>query len=132
MKTNLFKPWLFFIAIFLINMSSNSQTPYQNSSIVSTWISEEDIYWKLTFTTDNKCYQYYKNSLIETDSFSISNTTPQCGIIVPVNSYTSYLQLTNLLLGDITCYEINGITNKSLSLRVIDKGGVIVFIRQFP
>ena len=132
MNTNLLKHWLFLIAIFLTNISSNSQTPYQNSSIVSTWISEEDVNWKLIFTTSNKCYQYDKNTLIETDTFSISNTTPQCGITVPIDNYTKYLQLKNVLSGDITCYEINGITSASLSLRVIDKGGSMVFIRQIP
>ena len=132
MKTNLSKSWLFLIAIFTTNISSNSQTPYKNSSIVSTWISEEDTNWKLTFTTNNKCYQYYSNTLIETDTFSISNTTPQCGITVPIDKYTNYLQLKNMLSGNITCYEINGITSACLSLRVVDKGGSIVFIRQIP
>lgn len=102
----------------------------QNSSIVGTWVSEKDRRWKLVFTADLKCKQYYENELNETDSYVISNTSPQCGETVPIEEHTSYLQLTNLADGDKICYEINGISPAILSLRVVDRGGAMVFKRQ--
>lgn len=131
METKSLKHWLpFMLFLFFSTIVVNSQTLYKNSSIVGTWVSEDDSNWKLIFTADNKCYQYYSNSLTETDSFIISNTSPQCGVRVPIDNYTSYLQLINTQNAETICYEINGITDKNLSLRVIDNGGAIVFVKQ--
>ena len=104
--------------------------PHQDSTIVGTWISEEDSSWTLMFTAGNKCFDYYEEALTDSSTYSISNTSPQCGQNVPVGNYTEYLQLTSLKNGDKTCYEVNGITSKTLSLSVIDKGGAFVFNRQ--
>ena len=101
----------------------------QNSSMVGLWISEADSNWKLKFTAD-KCYQYYADTLVETDSYVISNTSPQCGKTVPADNYTSYLKLTNLGdASDVICYHINGINNKNLSLTMVGNGGQMVFKR---
>lgn len=113
-----------------VNKVKPSQGVYQNSNIVNTWCSEEDNNWKLVFTSDYKCYQYYSNTLKETDTYTISNTSPQCGMSVPITNYTSYLKLKNASTGDSICYEINGITEKTMSLRPIDRGGTVLFYRQ--
>ena len=102
-----------------------------HSSIIGTWISEEDSKWKMVFTNDNKCFRYYNNNLRETDTCIISNTSPQCGETVPVDSQTSYLRLTNVQnINDVKCYEINGITDSILSIRPLENTNIFVFIRQ--
>jgi hypothetical protein len=101
----------------------------QSSSIVGSWISEADSNWKLKFTSE-RCYQYYADTLVETDHYVISNTSPQCGSTVPVDNYTSYLKLSDLNdTTSIICYHINGINSKNLSLTMVGRGGQMVFER---
>lgn len=120
---------IIFSVILVTNLSFKNVNS-QNSSIIGTWLSEKDSNWKLVFTSSN-CYQYYNNILIETNTYSISNTTPQCGKVVPITNYTSYLKLTEVNnTSNFTCYEINGITSQYLSLRQIDKGVILLFIKQ--
>jgi hypothetical protein len=113
-----------------INLSANELPKIQNSSIVGTWLSETDSKWKMVFTS-TKCYQYYEGALVETNSYLISNTSPQCGKVVPVDNYTSYLKLTDDQSStNVTCYEINGITSKNLSIRPVNNGKILTFVRQ--
>lgn len=112
-----------------ISLNANDGPPVQ-SSIIGTWVSEKDSQWKMVFTS-TKSYGYYGSTLIETTSYVISNSTPFCGQAVPVNTHTRYLKLTDdQRATDITCYEINGITNVNLSLRPIDNGKILMFVRQ--
>jgi hypothetical protein len=100
--------------------------------ILGTWVSEKDKNWKLVFTKD-KCTQYYSGEAPEVDHYTLSNKSPQCGEKVPVvNSTTEYhyLQLLELKNNETTCYELNGLTAKVLSLRPIHTGGALVFIRK--
>ncbi|MDX5418443.1 MAG: hypothetical protein LPK09_04445 [Hymenobacteraceae bacterium] len=99
-------------------------------TMAGTWRSEEDDNWKLVFTDEGICYQYYQEDLLETDTYTVSNTSPQCDQEVPVDSHTSYLQLENMETNESTCYEINGITANTLSLRPLTMGGVVVFKKQ--
>ena len=102
----------------------------QDSSIVGTWISEKDHKWKMVFTADN-CIQYYDGTITDKDYYFIANTSPQCGQVVPIDNYTSYLKLVQVSSGKVQiCYEINGITPKSLSLRPVDNGRIFVFDKQ--
>lgn len=113
------------------NPSNRVSNHLQNRSIVGAWICEKDSRWKLVFTANNKCNQYNQGMLTETDSVIISNTSPQCGAQVSVDSTTSYLQLINIAdTSDHVCYEINGITNTILSLSPVWTGGVIIFDKQ--
>lgn len=111
---------------------SNKKVPsLLDSTITGTWISDQDSKWKLIFTNNNKCSQYYDNVLSEIDTVIISNTSPQCGIIVDVDEHTNYLQLKNTAdTSDKQCYLINGITNSTLSISVVDEGGTLVFTKQ--
>ncbi|MFD1874304.1 hypothetical protein [Hymenobacter bucti] len=97
--------------------------------ILGTWVCETDKNWKLVFTKAI-CTQYYSGQASEVDRYTLSNTSPQCGEQVPVEESTSYLQLTQLSNKEVTCYELNGVTAKTLSLRPIHKGGALVFIKQ--
>lgn len=102
-----------------------------NETIIGSWVSESDINSKLVFTSDGKCKEYYENELQDTYSYQIANTTPQCGIDVPIDQYTSYLKMTNISdSSDVYCYEINGITTSSLSIRLIGNGGALIYDRQ--
>lgn len=84
----------------------------------------------MEFNADNRCINYYEEELNDSSTWSISNTSPQCGIEAPVEANTSYLQLTGLQDGQKMCYEINGITQTHLSLRYLERGGASVFTRQ--
>jgi len=99
----------------------------QDSSIIGPWQSEEDSDIVYVFNNNNKCYIYYLQELNNISDFTISNTTPQCGITVPTEKYTSYLQLQDVQ--DTLCYLINGITDNYLSLSIVDRGGVILYKR---
>lgn len=102
-----------------------------NSTIIGIWVSEADNNWKLEFKQDGTCISRYSTTNTVTYNYSISNTTPQCSIVVPVETYTNYLKLINAAdTTDVNCYLINGINNTSLSLSIIDDGGTLVFVKQ--
>jgi hypothetical protein len=96
--------------------------------ILGTWVSEQDKKWKLVFTPTT-CTQYYSGKTTSAERYAFSNTTPQCGEKVPVEKYTSYLQLTDMQNHEATCYEVNGLTATTLSLRPIHNGGAMVFVK---
>ena len=101
----------------------------QNPSIIGEWISESDSNSKWVFT-DSECLRYSQGRLLNTYSYSISNTSPQCGFEVPVNKNTAYLLLTKKSNAKKYCYEIASLNNEYLTLRPINKGGFMVFVRQ--
>ncbi len=101
-----------------------------DGNIVGTWISEEDTNWKMVFTSTT-CKWYYQNVQIDEYTFVLSNTTPQCEETVSVTPKTEYLQITNIIdPNDKTCYEVFGISNQSLSIRMIGSGELLIFDRQ--
>jgi|GEM_PF-1153527 len=102
-------------------------------SIVGVWKHEEDENWQLKFLRNGTCMNIYIGIGTDTCTYSISNTSPQCGISVPVTSYSSYLQLINIHdLDDIQCYDINGITDSILSITPVENHNIFVFKRQMP
>lgn len=101
----------------------------QNSSIIGTWLSEKDPKWKMVFTAD-RCNQYYDGALMDSDYYYISNTSPQCGKVVPIDNYTSYMRFVPISGTGQKCYEINGITAQYLSLRPVENGKILVFVKQ--
>jgi len=103
---------------------------HQDSTIIGTWISEEDNNWKIEFN-DSLCNWQYTGEPKLVYRYTIANTSPQCGISVPVDQYSNYLRLTNVSdTTDQICYLLNGVTSTHLSLSVIDQGGAFVFSRQ--
>ena len=103
----------------------------EQNNIVGTWISEKDSDWKLVFSSDGKCYDYYSDVLVTTSTYTISNTSPKCGINVLVDESreTSYLELTDINDGTSLCYDINGVTSL-LSLTTVGTGNLIVLTKQ--
>jgi hypothetical protein len=92
-------------------------------------VSETDNTSKLVFTADGKCRQYSENNLIATETYILSNTTPQCGKNVDITEKSLFLSLKDISDGDELCYYVNGITDKFLSLNYFEGGGVMVFLR---
>lgn len=115
------------ISTILISFTTNQN---QDASIIGTWISQEDNNYKLVFN-GNTCTWIYSGQPNTTYSFSLSNTSPQCGEVVPVTSELNYLRLVNSSNSNETlCYEIYSLTETTLTLRPIEKSGFLIFNRQ--
>lgn len=120
---------VFFLTAITISLAFNKNNS-SDSSIIGTWISEEDTNWKMVFTSTT-CKWYYQNVQTDEYTFVLSNTTPQCDETVSVAPQTEYLQITNIVdPNDKTCYEVFGISNQSLSIRMIGSGELLIFDRQ--
>lgn len=113
-----------------INTSAIISPMLKRRTILGTWRSQEDSQWKIVFTR-NRYHEYYRSNLIETGSYLVSNTSPQCGEIVPIDKYTSYLKITeDGGSKNVNCYEINGVTRTNLSLRPVNNGKTLLFTKQ--
>ncbi len=125
--------------LFLLNIALGQKTVIpkyikeEKKNILGKWISEEDNNWKMIFTANSKCYNYYSDTLISTSIYKISNTSPQCGDTVWVDEKgeTSYLELNDIKDGIKTCYEINGVSDV-LSLTYLSRGNLIVLYKLIP
>ena len=102
----------------------------QEASIIGSWISEEDHNYKMVFN-GNTCSWVYSGQPTTTYSFTLSNSSPQCGEVVPVTTASNYLKLVNVNNNsDTMCYEVYSLSETTLTLRPIDKSGFLVFNRQ--
>lgn len=127
MKIKHFKTFVFLAFVFITSFNTLRA---QEASIVGTWISEEDSNWKMVFE-NNTCTWFYQNEITQTYNFSISNSSPQCGEDVYVNNNTEYLKITKTQnTSDEICYEIYGLSEQYLTLRVVNKSGFLIFNRQ--
>jgi hypothetical protein len=122
-----------FIAFFnKTNAQTNNNTTNIQSLLTETWINEDDSLWKVVFNENGLCYWYYNNQITETFTYLISVTNPQCGYNVVINTGEDfYLQLVDPEDATITCYEILGVDNESLSLSLIGEINVkYYFLKQ--
>ena len=123
-----------YIIIILTLLITSSETE-TSQEFIGTWISEEDPNWKMVFT-QAECTWYYENEITEHYYYTVANSSPQCDLEVPIETYTSYLTLTSKTdPKDKLCYEINGfaettIRRKTLSIRSLGKGGFFLFVKQ--
>ncbi len=79
----------------------------------------------------NTCAWIYSGQPTTTYSFTLSNSSPQCGEVVPVTTASNYLKLVNVNNNsDTMCYEVYSLSETTLTLRPIDKSGFLVFNRQ--
>ena len=118
------------ITQYSLHGSDKNSTVQDSTKILGTWVSEEDSNWKLVFTSDGKCIQHYGDEVISNESFSISNTSPQCGFEVTVNADSAFLQLTDMGDGSMICYYITGLHDEYLTLSVVGQGGVLAFSKK--
>jgi len=107
-----------------------SNKSVQDSTIIGSWILEDDNNSKFIFTADSLYSQYYENNLIDKGTFRIRNSSPQCGVEVSVNANTNYLQLLSINLNSTFCYEIYGIGLNKLTIRILDRGEILIFTKQ--
>jgi len=111
-------------------LTSFTNNPKQDVSIIGTWISEEDNNYKMTFN-GTTCAWLYSGETTNTYNFALTNSSPQCGQEVPVTNQTKYLRLVNTInTTDQICYEIYGLSETKLTLRLVDQGGFLIFNRQ--
>lgn len=111
-------------------LTSFGINPNPEASIIGTWISEEDHNYKMVFN-GNTCSWVYSGQPTTTYSFTLSNSSPQCGEVVPVTTESNYLKLVNVNNNsDTMCYEVYSLSETTLTLRPIDKSGFLVFNRQ--
>ena len=121
---------IFLLATTVFISSAFNRKSTLDSTIIGTWISEEDTNWKIIFTND-KCTWMYENNQTDEYNYILSNTSPQCGSNVLVTGETKYLQITNTInVEDKLCYEIYGLSPTTLTLREVNSGGFKVFDRQ--
>lgn len=101
------------------------------NNIVGTFVNEKDPDWVLIFDANGKCYGYEAGVPTTTYTYTITNSTPQCGKEVDVDESqeTDYLQLTDDSTNSTDCYVINGISSV-LSLRPVGAGGILAFNKQ--
>ncbi|WP_124561005.1 hypothetical protein [Pedobacter sp. KBW01] len=101
------------------------------SNVVGSWKSEEDENWQFIFLSNGTCIERYVGSSSDTSNYSISNTTPQCGVIVPIDQTTEYLKLS--FPADSSknnCYLLNGTTDSTLSISPLESYKVFMFRKQ--
>jgi len=103
----------------------------QDSSIVGTWISENDTNWKINFDSNGNSIWFYNNSQTDTYVYSLNNSSPKCNNNVLVNSKTNYLTLTNNSdINDKICYEVYSISSSKLTLREINSSSLLIFDKE--
>ncbi len=102
----------------------------ERKNIIGKWKAEEGT-WTLEFSKTT-CKEYFENKLDATYSYSITPAKSYCGIKAEVDlkdTTISFLQLKNLVDQKITCFEINGVSDKNLVLWRIMLAQPSVFIR---
>jgi hypothetical protein len=102
------------------------------TNIVGTFVGADDPDWTLVFTSSGKCYWYDQGVLFTVNNYSVSNTTPQCGMDVPVdeNTESAYLSIVDDSDGSTEYYSIYGLSSTVLSLQRIGEGGVLLLNKQ--
>lgn len=107
------------LAVIMVVTFSSFTSP--DEEIVGVWVSEDDPNWRVEFTNTGLCYWYYTEEDTDIFTYSISETSPQCGYEVRTGvTEDYYLQLVDEDEdGDTQCYEILGVNDESLSLSTI-------------
>lgn len=118
---------LILIPLFLLVSFRVLIAQKENNKLVGIWISTEDTKWVWDFKTDGKLYSYYEGKLINTYSYSVESTSPQCGKVVDVGVNFSYLKLIDLSDQNAQCYEFYGFSDEYLQLKRFDYSGFMNF-----
>ena len=114
------------LSLLLYSFKKNNGTD-ANPNILGSWVCEDDPNWIMVFD-DSTCKWYYNGELQDDYTYQVNNSSPQCEKDVVVDSVTEYLSIVNAVdSSDKICYEIYGLTQNTLTLRVIDRGGFLIF-----
>jgi len=118
---------LILIPVILLVSFRLLNTQKENNDLAGTWISTEDTKWVWDFKTDGKLYSYYEGKLIDTYSYSVETTSPQCGKVVDVGANFSYLKLIDLSDQYSECYEFYSFSDEYIQLRRFDQSKFMSF-----
>jgi hypothetical protein len=115
---------------FLFIISSLGFVQYKKGSLIKgTWISQRDHKSKWVFTADSM-RMYYNNEALFTFTYTVSNSSPQCGQQVKTGPHLAFLSLKNVKSGHEQCYYINGLTDSTLSLSPFGRANILFFKKQ--
>lgn len=89
---------------FKVIQTNNLQT---KNKIIGNWVSEKDTKWKIEFTDTNNCNWYYDNSITDTFTYTVNNSSCKNELDIEYE----YLKLNNS--SKAFCYSINGITEEN-------------------
>lgn len=110
---------LFLILVLLTsNEAFNQSINEERKKIIGAWIAEEGT-WTFLFSTDMKCSEYFDGKLEALYLYKITPANSVCGKQSEVDmkdTTISFLQLNDLKTKELTCYLINGISDKTLSM----------------
>jgi hypothetical protein len=122
------KKYLLIFCLLAFVASSIAFIQYQqNDYIKGTWISHKDPKNKWIFTSD-KAKSYYNGKRLDTFTYKISKSSPECGEKVTTGSKYEYLHLTNVKdNADEHCYQIDGLTDSTLTLRPLGHYTILFF-----
>lgn len=126
-KTNtiVFTALITLLGFFILTSFDNPE-----EDIVGSWILENDINSKWTFTDDGHCYWYYDSILVDSFTYSISETSPQCGFEVKTGgSDDYYLKLIDHEYEEY-CYEIYNLNDENLSINFLGLSEIKLFNKE--
>ena len=119
------------IALLAILSFTVVQLTGEKEDIIGTWVSEDTPEWKRIFKEDGKCYDYYNGALTNTYNYTLSTTSPQCGLVVPTGDKFTYLKLVDDKDSNFTfCYEVFSLDKTNLEIRMFNNADFLRFVRQ--
>lgn len=111
---------LLFLILFtcISNDAFNQLISYERKKIQGMWISEEGN-WSFKFDANMKCIEYIDGKLQASYIYKITSGNSVCGRERKVDlkdTLVSFLQLEDVKSHERTCYEINGVSDLTLSI----------------
>jgi hypothetical protein len=130
MKNYNFKVLFSTLFILLISLLLFSSFNSPEEDIVGSWIQEEESNIRWVFTANGNCYWYNNSTIVESFTYEISQTLPQCRYNVKTGGAEDYyLRLTDSENSKF-CYEILTINNEVLSLNYLGTSDIKVFNKE--
>ncbi len=128
-----FKHLTVLIILICLQKSVHAQVKVERKRIIGVWISDEDKKWRIEFKTNGECIWIYQGTkTIDTFIYRITDSMPICSLetspIDPSEKVT-FLELVDKKDGMKLCYEINGVSDKTLSITELEGGGYLLFNR---
>lgn len=118
------------IVLALVGYTTLTSFDNPEDDIIGTWVLEADINSKWVFTDNGGCSWYYNNDLVDTFTYSISETSPQCGHQVKTGGVEDYYLKLIDSDSEEYCYEIFGVSETTLSINFLGLAEIKVFNKQ--
>ncbi|MDT7832220.1 hypothetical protein RQM59_07500 [Flavobacteriaceae bacterium S356] len=122
------------LSILLLSILIASFTIYQlnqeSQDIIGIWKSDDTPEWKLEFKNTGTCFWYYTGEPTKEFTYSIETTTPQCNQNVPIGDKFSYLKLVDNSNQEQWCYEIFGLDQTGMQIRLLGRSKSMFFTKQ--